>query len=82
MIYHSTCPIKTRGWKRWQATLDALNDAVATAENLKPCIAEVVADCPCDVSDTLLTEANSLRRVVDFLEQQSQQMKEKANADF
>lgn len=83
MSYRATCPIKTRGWKRWQAILDALNDTVADAENLKPCIAELVADCPCDLSDNLIAEADSLRRVADFLYQQADKTKEKqANADF
>ncbi len=83
MIYRATCPIKTKGgWKRWQAILDALNDTVADAENLKPCIAELVANCPCDLSDIFLTEADNLRRVANFLEQQAQKTKEKKNADF
>lgn len=82
MIHRGICAIKTTGWKRWQTILDALNDAVADAENLKPCISELVADCPCDVSDNLLAEADSLRRVADFLNQQAQKNKEKANADF
>lgn len=77
MIYRGTCPIKTKGWKRWQAILDSLNDAVAATENLKPCISELVADCPCDLSDTLKAEADSLRRVADFLNQQTHK-KEKA----
>lgn len=82
MIYRGTCPIKTKGWKRWQAILDALNDTVANAENLKPCITELVADCPCDLSHNLLFEADSLRRVAHFLTQQAHKTKEKANADF
>ncbi len=83
MIHHGTCSIRTKGWKRWQAILDALNDTVADAENLKPCIAELVADCPIDLADTLIAEADSLRRVADFLNQQAQKKQgESPNADF
>lgn len=82
MIYKGTCSIKTSGWKRWPAIFDKLSDTVAAAENLKPCIEELVKDCPQDISRRLLTEADNLRRVAAFLEQQAQKAKEKNSADF
>lgn len=77
MIYKGTCPVKTKGWNRWPAIMGKLNDVVAAAENLKPCIEELVKDCPSDLSCTLLTEADNLCRVAAFLEKQAQKSGEK-----
>lgn len=75
MIYKGTCPIKTKGWNRWPAIMDELNDVVAAAENLKPCIEELVNDCPNDLSRTLRIEADNLRRFAEFLEKQAEKSK-------
>lgn len=78
MIYKGTCPIKTKGWNRWPAIMDKLNDVVASAENLKPCIEELVEDCPHDLSHTLQIEADDLRRVAFFLDKQAIKSKDKS----
>lgn len=83
MTYKGICSLKTKGWNRWPAIMDKLNDVVAAAENLKPCIEELVENCPSDLSRPLLSEADNLRLVAAFLEQQAQKSnKEKNSADF